>query len=96
MPRPNFIAHFGQNFQARLAEALKGVRGSARLVGAAAKKAHARALRAFGDGERLLARLDAQGPATMATALPPKGDFAGRRGHADHGVFFFASRLTSL
>ena len=57
-----FVADFGQDFQPGLAEALKTVRRSARLVSAAAKEAHARGFHVLRDFERLLARFDGARP----------------------------------
>src|SRR5215470_11410561 len=39
-----FVAHLGQNFQARFAESLKTIRGGAWFVGAAAEEAYTRGL----------------------------------------------------
>src|SRR5207244_5524555 len=70
-------AHPRQNLKPRLAEALEGVGGGARLVGAAAEELTASTLDLFGDGARLIDRLHRARSAHHDDAVAADVDAAG-------------------
>ena len=88
------LRHDAQTF---FAEALKRVRGSARLVGAAAEELGSRALQALRHTKCLLAAFDRARTSDDGEAGPADG---GRRaGKTDDGVFFLhvtADQLVGL
>jgi len=83
------LPHLRENFQAVFAKALKTVRGSTRLVGAAAEKFYARFLDAFSGGEALLFGFYRARAANQADVFAAEKHIAARCGNAQDGVFFF-------
>src|ERR1700731_4233638 len=88
-PEAEFLAHLRQNLQSRLTQTLKAVRGSPRLVRAAAKQTNSSLGEALGDGQRLLLALNGAGPRPERYFCAADNDIAGRRGNTQHTVFFF-------
>ncbi len=87
--RSVFFANFRENLEALFAEALKTIRGSARLVSAAAEEPHARFLEASGDGQALLLGFDRAGTRDEGDLIATDDDVAGGRGDSQNTVFLF-------
>src|SRR5262249_47609305 len=75
-------------FEAVLAQSLKGIRGSAGLVGATAKETRARLGDAFSDDKSLLARFN--GARSGHDGQLPPAEAAVTPGKAHHAAFFLA------
>src|SRR5882672_6838717 len=79
--------NFRENLEAVFAEALKTIRGSARLISAPAEKPHAGFFEAFGDGEALLLSFDGARAGNEGDLIAADDDVAGGRGDSQDSVF---------
>ena len=84
---PKLVANLRHDAQPILAQALKRVGRSARLICPAAKKLRSRPMHPFGHGERLLAAFDGAGPGDDRQPRPANRGV--RPGKADHRVVVF-------
>src|SRR5467141_1242152 len=82
-----FFANFRENLEAVFAEALKTIRGSARLISASAEKPHAGFFEAFSDGEALLLGFDGARAGNEGDLIAANDDVAGGRGDSQDSVF---------
>ena len=90
------LANLREDFQARFPHALKAVRGSARLVGAAAEQAYSRAGNLFGDGHGLGFAFNGARTGNHHDGLAADGNFPGGSGNANDGVFLFGIAADQL
>src|SRR5262249_36918957 len=83
------IADFRQNPEPLFTKSLKTVRGSARLVCAAAKQSNARPFQLLADSHALFFSLNPTWARHQSDVLTTNEDVSRRRSNSQNGVFFF-------